>query len=102
MNYPAGHQLPIGGRILNNKPMESTLISGRSARPGDAPFDQNFGQTQNTFARATTYVENQDTFKQPRNAHFEYAGTTSNALAGGAGATKDATGAGFANMAMLA
>ncbi len=102
MNFPARNELTVGARIHNNQPVESQVISGRSARPGDPTFTQNFGATQNTFARATTYMENQDHYSKPRTAHFEYAGATSNTLAGGTGLPKDSRGDGFAMTAALA
>ena len=44
-----------GRRIINVGPTQSNLVAGRSARPGDPAFDQNFGATMNnTFARAAT------------------------------------------------
>ena len=63
--------LPHGRRIINVPPTDSKLVAGRSARPGDPSYDQNFGVTQNTFTRATTHYDNQDLRSRPRNAHFE-------------------------------
>ena len=35
--------LPQGRRIINVAPTSSTIVPGRSARPGDSGFDQGFG-----------------------------------------------------------
>ena len=82
--------VPIGGRILNSQQMDSTAFPGRSARPGDPQYDQNFGQT--AFSRAGTFHENQDYYSgsKPR-----YAGPMSSALAGGTGLPKDTRGENF-------
>ena len=72
-----------GRRIINVPPTESKLISGRSAAPGDPTFDQNFGMTQNTFARAGSTVH--DPSSRLRTPHFDHAHATSASLKGGLG-----------------
>ena len=44
----------MGRRVYNVGPTDSVLVQGRSARPGDPVFDQNFGTQTGTFSRANT------------------------------------------------
>ena len=79
--------MPIGRQIINAPAMQSKLYPGRSARPGDAVFDQAFGQGTGNFSRADTYTDKLRG-NQPRTAHFEdnaHNVTTSDALRGGIG-----------------
>lgn len=83
-------------------------MAGRSARPGDPVFDQNFGGTMNnTFARAATQKEIDEDMRRSniKSPYFEQAAaptTTSANLRGGAGGPVDSRGDAFASAATLA
>ena len=71
MRPPTGgaNDLPSGRRIINMPPTESKLIQGRSARPGDPSFDQNFGASRfNQHSRDG--VEQRD--RGVRTPHFDH------------------------------
>ena len=97
-----------GRRIINVGPTQSNLVAGRSARPGDPGFDQNFGDTMNnTFARAATQHGIDDNMRRAtlKTPYFEQAAapnTTSHNLRGGIGAPPEAKGDAFHSVTSMA
>lgn len=65
------NDLPPGRRIINVPSTASRLEVGRSARPGDPSFDQDFGQGIGGLERTNTQFGNEPR-SRGRNAHFEY------------------------------
>ena len=71
MNQRANADIGVGRRIFNVPPTDSRLIAGRSARPGDPGFDQDFASGNSGLVRTNTQTGNEPRAKG-RNAHFEY------------------------------
>lgn len=83
-------------------------MAGRSARPGDPVFDQNFdGTMNNTFARAATQHDIDANMRRGnlKTPYFEHAAaptTTSQGLRGGIGGAPDSKGDAFHSLASMA
>ena len=91
-----------GRRIINVGPIDSKLVTNRSAGPGDPQFDQRFGGTMNdTFARGTAIHDN-DALRTRTRALNDKAAPASTSLLGGVGKAKDTRGDAFHDMASLA
>ena len=73
--------MPLGRKIINAPAMASNLVPGRSARPGDPSFDQNFATATAGFNRADTHHERLKS--NPRTPHFDHHMQTSDGLQAG-------------------
>lgn len=75
MNPRGNAELPLGRRIFNVPPTDSKLVAGRSARPGDPGYDQDFGaggtRGAGGLVRTNTQTGGYEPRNKGRNAHFD-------------------------------